>query len=260
MNCQDLNRLLAESNNPLPPSAIEHLNACPGCRNLFQTLGQPLVLPDPVRLEHIYGNISSSLQPVRPLPSDSKLTLLLLTAFIVFSILAALAIGVKGYFVMSLTQRLVYYGAILVLATLLSNAVVKQLIPGSATGLRPAFLISAGLVCLALLAVVLFQAFGLNHFVKLGIPCLSLGSLGALAGAFLGSFLVRWGLATAPRRTGVLTGFFAGLAGFAVLALHCPYLNAPHILVWHLAPVVLATCCGALVGALLEPQPQQAAP
>ena len=254
MNCQDLNRLLA-AGEPLSPAALAHLNNCAGCSRMLRALDPPAAVPDPARLALIQKTISSSLQPVSPLPSDARLAVLLLAAFAVFSIITALLIGVKGYSALTINQRIIDYGVILLLAAFSSGTVIKEFIPGTVTRLRPPFLIVIGLISLAVSTVFLFQSFDLNRFLRLGLPCLGLGLVGAAASALLGSLLLRFGVVTAPRRAGLLTGFLAGLAGFAVLALHCPYLNAPHILVWHFAPLVLAACGGALVGALLEREP-----
>jgi hypothetical protein len=46
-------------------------------------------------------------------------------------------------------------------------------------------------------------------------------------------------------------GAFAGLTGVGVLALCCPILNTPHILVWHLGVVLVAMFAGGIAGLAL---------
>ena len=59
---------------------------------------------------------------------------------------------------------------------------------------------------------------------------------------------MRRGYLTEPIRGAVAGGAFAGLVGLAVLSLHCPVSNAPHVLAWHLPVVLVGVAGGAISG------------
>jgi len=98
----------------------------------------------------------------------------------------------------------------------------------------------------------LFSDHSTVRFVSQGIPCLRLGVISALVSGLLGWRLLQRGYLVSPRETIVLYGFFAGLVGVAVLALHCPIRNSLHVLVWHLGAMVLAGLLGLLLGWFIE--------
>ncbi|HWB97785.1 MAG TPA: NrsF family protein, partial [Bryobacteraceae bacterium] len=62
---------------------------------------------------------------------------------------------------------------------------------------------------------------------------------------------------------GVAAGAFAGLAGIGMLELHCPNLAAMHVMVWHVAVLVVSGILGGLAGWLIRrfdnrpPQPHR---
>jgi hypothetical protein len=56
----------------------------------------------------------------------------------------------------------------------------------------------------------------------------------------------------------MLAGLFAGLGGFAVLALHCPILTAPHVWAWHLGAMLIAGAGGAAAGVIVSRTGSQA--
>jgi hypothetical protein len=52
--------------------------------------------------------------------------------------------------------------------------------------------------------------------------------------------------------TGLASGFFAGLAGTMVLEIHCPILDARHILLAHIGVLALLTMIGLAAGFATE--------
>jgi hypothetical protein len=146
----------------------------------------------------------------------------------------------------------VYYGSFLLLASLFAMDVVEQIIPGSRRRVKPGVLIAGAALFLVALAPVLFENFTLGHFVKNGVPCLEFGTICAAVGGVLGFFLIRKGFLTSPLEAGVLMGCFAGLSGVTALGFVCPFLNAPHILVWHFGTMAIGTAAGALIGVVLQ--------
>lgn len=217
---------------------------------MVQALTLPEAHLDRERIDQFQKLITGSLRPVRTLPSDRTLVWKLLAFFTAFSLLAAIPVGYKGFHVLNEYQRFAYYGLILLCAACFSITTVQEMIPGSKRRASPGWTIAAATLSLAVLVSVLFHNFDLDRFVALGIPCLRLGCICALAGGALSWLILRKGFFTSPVAAGVTVGFFAGLAGVAVLALHCPIQNSAHIIVWHLGPMALGGVGGAILGTL----------
>jgi hypothetical protein len=126
------------------------------------------------------------------------------------------------------------------------------LIPGSRQRISAAALL--GTCCAVLLVVfaVLFRDYRTEHFISAGIACLVVGLLHAVPVALLSWLLLRRGFAVNPVAAGVVAGALAGLAGVAMLELHCPNFEALHILVWHVAVVPVSAGLGGLAGKWLR--------
>ena len=232
----------------LPPAANEHIEGCDGCRSLVDVLAQP---SDPVRpqlVSEISARLNQQLQPVTPLPSDPVLVLFTFSIFVVFCLSVGAAVRLFGYSAMTPEERLLYYGLISVLGLCFAIAVVATSVPASKTRIPPWMIEAGSAVLVALLVTVLFPSFHGYRFVSRGIPCLRLGCICAALFALLSTVLLRRGYVVAPRRTAILIGCFAGFSGVAVLALHCPLLDAAHILVWHLGAMAVSALAGAAIG------------
>jgi hypothetical protein len=208
--------------------------------------------PDEKRLEEIRGLLTSRLSPVRPLPSNPVLIALALASFALIPLLATMYSGHGALRVLSVFQMVVYFGSFLLLAILFAMAVMEQIIPGCKRWVKPGVLMAGAALFLVALAPVLFENFALDGFVKNGVPCLTFGTICAAVGGALGFFLIRKGFLTSPLEAGVLTGCFAGLSGVTALGFVCPFLNAPHILVWHFGTMAIGTTAGALIGVVLQ--------
>ncbi len=208
--------------------------------------------PDEKRLEEIRGLLTSRLSPVRPLPSNPVLIALGLASFALIPLLATMYSGYQALHVLTLFQIVVYFGSFLLLASLFAMAVLEQVIPGSKRRVKPGVLMAGAALFLIALAPVLFENFALDGFVKNGVPCLEFGTICAAVGGALGFFLIRKGFITSPLEAGVLMGCFAGLSGVTALGFVCPFLNAPHILVWHFGTMAIGTTAGAMIGVALQ--------
>jgi len=168
--------------------------------------------------------------------------------FVAFALLAAAPVHYFALRALQPHQEVPYFGALVLLAVLFSIAIVERMIPGSKRRISGRMLVLLTFCGLAALCAGLF---GWSHFAQ-GWGCLRFGSLCMLAGGLLAALFVRTGFVTSPVETSTIVGLFAGIAGFAALALHCSVLNATHILVWHLGTVVLGGAAGALMGVLLQ--------
>jgi hypothetical protein len=249
MNCDGVKELLAEG-QPLTESAQRHLASCAGCSAMMQALIAPAAEPDPKHIREIQGLITTALKPVRPLPSTAKLVWSLLAVFAAFSLLAAVPVGYKGFHVLNLYERFLYYGSILACAAWFSITIAQAMIPGSKHKISPRWLILTTTLALAFLVSALFQEFDTHRFVMAGLPCLRLGCICALLSGALFWVVLRRGFFTSPVAATTTVGCFAGLAGVAVLSLHCPIENSAHIIVWHLGAMALGGLGGAAISTL----------
>ena len=235
MSDEEIRRLLTEGNE---------LSGTP--------LEQPEDRPDEKRLEEIRSLLTARLGPVRPLPSNPVLIGVGLASFALISLLATIYGGHQALHALNPVQMVVYFASFLLLAILFVMAVLEQIIPGSKRRVKPGVLMAGAALFLVALAPVLFENFGLDGFVENGLPCLKFGTFFATIGGVLGFFLIRKGFLTSPLEAGVLTGCFAGLSGVTALGFVCPFLNAPHILVWHFGTMAIGTAAGALIGLVLQ--------
>jgi hypothetical protein len=99
---------------------------------------------------------------------------------------------------------------------------------------------------------ILFQFQHEQNFWGNGWACIRAGTpIGILAAVPIW-LVLRRGVLLAPSLTGAATGLFAGLVGTSVLEIHCPNLNASHILVSHLGVAILCTLAGLISGLTVE--------
>ena len=60
--------------------------------------------------------------------------------------------------------------------------------------------------------------------------------------------LLRLGAILSPRVAGAAAGLLAGLVGTSALEIHCPILDASHILMWHLGIALIGAMTGFAAG------------
>jgi len=94
----------------------------------------------------------------------------------------------------------------------------------------------------------LFDDYHMEHFVPAGLTCLSAGLLHAIPAALIAGWVLRRGYALDSVSAGLAVGALAGLAGLAMLELHCANFEALHVLVWHTLVVPVSAGFGALIG------------
>ncbi len=240
MTCKQLQRALAE-NRVLSPEEQQHVDACPGCRALLEAFNS-VVDPEPQHLERIQEQLIAQLTPVSPRPPAWVLVIGAACLVIASAIVISAVTGHAGYFSLNMNERLIYFTALLGAISLLSAAVVQELIPGSRQRVSPVAASAGAITVVALAVSVLFRNFNTEHFAQLGLPCFEIGS----AVAF-GCGMIAWRFArnsfsfvASPLQSAAMLGFFAGSVGVAVLALRCPLKNSAHILVWHLGSMIFA--------------------
>ncbi len=135
-----------------------------------------------------------------------------------------------------------------VLVWVTGKELVSQLIPGSRRNFSGIALLAAISISLLAVFALMFRDYRTEHFLSAGIMCLLTGVLLAIPAAFLSWLLLRRGFAVNSIAAGLVGGALAGLCGVTLLELHCPNLQALHVLVWHTAVVPVSAAAGALVG------------
>jgi hypothetical protein len=251
VSCRDFRECLSHGGSLTGPAA-DHLRACSGCRMMLESLQFPSESPHQQQLARLKEQMGHTAGAVRPLPSDSTMFVISLLVFLAFSMLLVMPVGYEGFLRLNALQRIFEYGTILVLAALLSFAIVQEMVPGAKRRIDPFTLLILLLLLLPLTTVSLFPNFSLASFVRRGAPCLRFGLVCAAISAAFGFWLIKEGYSGSPIRAAAIFGAFAGLVGVAALALHCPVLNASHILVWHCGAILIGAVAGALFSTVAQ--------
>jgi hypothetical protein len=256
MNCNDIDQMLMKGRvlSPLPLEAEDHLAGCERCRELVEALNRqvPEVAPPPSMLRQIERGLLSDLRPVQAIPPKRYFAALLVGIFVCVLAVGVYRIGAFALAVMSPVQAGVILGALAISTGLLAYSLVNQMVPGSRHWIPPGFLQLGIIVALALAIAVLFTFQHERNFWKNNWACIRAGtSIGALATIPLWLVMSR-GAILFPRMTGAATGLFAGLVGTMALEIHCPNMDAWHILVAHLGVAVLGMMVGFVFGLAAE--------
>jgi hypothetical protein len=194
--------------------------------------------------------LRSSLTPVKPLPSQSRLVLAFLA---VFATCAAGLIAVmdKTGFSRMTGSQMGWMAAILAGGGILfSLTLAWRMVPGS----RPAFPLSL-VLALSGIGVIggiaLFFPWQVSHaFVSEGWPCAAMELMIAVPATVIFWLLARRGALFASAGLGaVLTGLAVFLA-LTPLQFQCMFQQAPHLLVWHAGTAAILIGLGALIGAI----------
>ena len=208
--------------------------------------------PSATHVEAIRNRIIGDLSPVKPLPSDLALVTAVTAGFMCLGIVCALPIGLKGFHAMTTAQRLTDYFVILFSALILAVALTGEIIPGARRHLSSVFTVAAVFAVTIIVTALLFPYYSTNQFVRKGVPCLTIGTLCAIPADAIAWRVTRLGVLT-DRVQGILTAaMLSGMVGVFALALHCPILNAAHILTWHLGVPALTLAVGTLVARNVE--------
>jgi len=180
----------------------------------------------------------------------------LLAAFVAtFIATVALSVYRMGAFaiaVMTPLQTSLTLGSLAVGTGLLAYSLVNQMVPGSRHRISPRLLPLGAAISLVIVIAVLFHFQHERNFWAKSWACIRAGMpIGALAAVPLW-FVLRRGTILWPTMTGAATGLLAGLAGATALEIHCPNLEACHILVGHLGVAALGAVTGLLIGVAAE--------
>jgi hypothetical protein len=249
MSCRDVDRVLIESGS-LTRQAQDHLAVCGRCRELMGLFNASdgAEIPSPMMLKQLERTLVGDLRPVRALGPASHYA----AAFAgIFLSIVAVAAYVMGAFAIAEMNRLQLIATVLALgasASLLAQSLAHQMTPGGQLRIPPRFLLAALMISLPIVVAGLFQFQHEDDFWQDGWVCLRAGVPLAVLAAIPFWLLLRCGAILSPPLTAAATGLLAGLTGTGVLAIHCPNMNASHILVWHLGAPALGVAAGLGIG------------
>jgi hypothetical protein len=252
MNCADVGKALGEPQLPL--QAREHLQNCKSCQELVSALNSPVVAdaPVPATLRHIAESIANDLRPVRPMAPAGYFFGAFLGIFVSIAALAVYRMGAHAIAVMTPLQTVAILGALVVGTVLLTYSLVLQMVPGSRHRIPPTLLPLGIAISLTIVIAVLFQFQHEQSFWSGSWDCLRAGTPIAVLAAIPGWLTLRRGAVLSPVRTGADAGLLAGLVGTSVLEIHCPNLDAWHILISHFGVAMLCALAGLLIGFAAE--------
>lgn len=201
-------------------------------------------------LKRTLAVITADLRPVRRLPSDAVLITLALAVFLALSLISGAVLGLQGFMGLTSVQRWTYYGTLIGCGLVLAVGLAPQVVPGAKRRLGLLTTLGAPLLAVGLCTLFIFPEANLNHFVALGVPCLSAGLVCAAAGSAIASLLLGRGYLVTPVQTWVITAFFAGFTGVGMLSVHCRQQNWMHVFVWHLGVPILSIAAVLLLASL----------
>jgi|SRR5271168_2220174 len=198
-------------------------------------------------LDRIAATLQPSLKAVRPLANPWLLTVALVAAAVAIALAGAWRAGFTGFDKMTTPERVLIFTVLIACVVIAARKLVTERIPGSRSRISPTTL--SALTVFALLAVfaLIFQDYTTTHFVSSGLLCLVTGLLHAVPAALLAWLIVRRGFSVNSTASGLIAGTLAGLAGIALLELHCPKFEALHILIWHTAVLPITAAASALL-------------
>jgi hypothetical protein len=247
MNCADVSRALREPQLPL--QAREHLQNCKSCQELVSALNSPVVVdaPAPATLRHIAESIATDLRPVRPIAPAGYFFGAILSIFVSAAALGVYRMGAHAIAIMTPVQTVAILGALAVSTGLLTYSLVQQMVPGSYHRIPPRLLPVVITISLTIAIAVLFQFKPEQHFWARNWDCLRAGTPIAVLAAIPFWLTLRRGAVLSPGMTGATTGLLAGLVGTSVLEIHCPNLDAWHILISHFGVAMLCALAGLVI-------------
>jgi len=253
MNCKDVARALSEE-SPLSFQAQDHLRICNRCQELVRLLNSsvPVDPPSPATLRQMAEGMASNLRPVRPVAPAPYFFGAFVSIFVSIVALGVYRMGAFNIAVMTPLQTAAILNVLAISAGLLAYSLVHQMVPGSRHRIPPRLLPLAIMMSLTIATAVLFQFQIERGFWGNAWACIRAGIPIGFMAAVPFWLVLRRGAILSPGMTGAATGLLAGLVGTSVLEIHCPNLDAWHILVSHLGVAMLCALVGLAIGFTAE--------
>jgi hypothetical protein len=198
----------------------------------------------PDRLKQIEAALIADLKPVRPLAPPSVYFTAFAGLLVAICMVGSYFAGPHGWRALSELQRAAIFVPLAAITALLAFSVARQMAPAAQHARSTALVSVALFIVLLLIMAVVFQPAQESAFVRHGLVCFRTGMLFAIPAAVVFALLLSRGAALSPLLTGATAGGLAGLAGLAVLEMHCPNLNVYHIIVWHVSVTLVCVVAG----------------
>jgi hypothetical protein len=198
-------------------------------------------------LNRIESAITSSLHPVRPMANRWILSSALVVVVSAVALLGGAAAGFEGVQQMDGWKRGLIFPTLLLMVALAGSCYTGVMLPGSRRVLSPALVLMMSCAVTAGTFVATFHDYGTEAFVSQGVGCLKAGVTLAVPASACGWWVLRRGWALDRTAAGLSAGILAGLAGLALLELHCPSGQVFHVLVWHIGVVAVCAVGGMCV-------------
>jgi hypothetical protein len=256
MNCNDVDRMLIgkPGAEPLFPKAEEHVRNCDRCRSLVRALSAAVVpeVPSPETIRRIEQRLRSDLHAVRPLPGPRYFVAWFIAIFLAAASLLTYLWGAAAIVVMSPGQITGILAVLFISSVLLADSLARQMLPASKHRFSPGRLLVAIVIASAAAFAIFFPFQNEQSYWAHAWACLRAGALGGAVAALPFWLILRRSAILSPALTGATAGLFAGLVGTVALDMHCPNLNAWHILASHLGAAVVCSLAGLTVGLVAE--------
>ncbi len=254
--CRDIERALSEqpAGAAVPEVLREHIRDCPECRRLTEASSSLEGLPAPSSdlMNRVAESMRADLRPVRPLASPATYGVVIGAILLGAFGLATYSMEAYGWQEMGARETILILGALTVCAIGCVGSVVKQMTPAGRYRMNPEILPSLVVGGLAIGTAALFGFEREDEFWASSWVCLRIGLSVAVPTAALVWLVLRRGVVLSPTLTGATAGVLAGLVGAAALEVHCPNLNAWHILVSHIGVAVSLGAFAFAVGSVAE--------
>ena len=202
-------------------------------------------------MKRVEDAILKDLRPVRPLAPTWVFVLTFMGLFAALSSSSGTILGLHGIRALDVYQRALIFPTLLATAWLAAAACSREMRP--AAGLRLSWLaliFSVGVFFV--LFSLIFSNYSTRHLVPEGIPCLVAGLCVAIPTGLGIAWILRRGFVLNWSAAGMAAGALSGLTGLAMLELHCQNLKAIHVMVWHLAVVIVSTVLGFTIGRVAD--------
>ncbi len=228
MTPEEMDRILAEAATRLAPRGLS-----------------------PTAIERAKAALPEKLAPVRPLASPWVFASVLMAVLAAVSILGAALLGLGGLRVLSEVQRAVIFPVLFAAAGIAAAGGVREMRPAGGRRIGRFALAGSTMALLGAFALLL-RGYDMQNFVAQGVPCLIAGLACAVPAAALIYLLLRRGFVLDRTAAGLSAGTLAGLAGIAMLEMHCAILKASHVMLWHVAVIPVCGIGGLLIGAIAQ--------
>lgn len=195
--------------------------------------------------------ILKDLRPVHPLAPAWVFTLVFVAVFSAFAAAGASVLGLHGLAALSAAQLGLILTALLGAGSLASAACVREMSPAAGRRLD-AIALACACAGFPILFALIFHHYSSRDLVKEGVPCLVAGLCVAIPTAVPIAWILRRGFVLRWSSAGLAAGVLSGLAGLGMLELHCDNLKAIHVIIWHVAVVLLSGLLGFGFGCIAD--------